>query len=57
MLNASSLDKATVENTLTVLLKHEADIQRARRALSSGRLTGSGEEGKDKPGRMYRGLN
>jgi len=57
MLNASSLDKATVENTLTVLLKHEADIQRARRALSSGRLTGAGDEGKDKPGRMYRGLN
>jgi MoxR-like ATPase len=57
MLNANSLDKATVENTLTVLLKHEADIQRARRALSSGRLTGGGDEGKDKPGRMYRGLN
>lgn len=57
MLNATSLDKATVENTLTVLLKHEADIQRARRALSAGRLTGSGDEGKDKPGRMYRGLN
>jgi MoxR-like ATPase len=57
MLNATNLDKATVENTLTVLLKHEADIQRARRALSSGRLTGSADEGKDKPGRMYRGLN
>jgi MoxR-like ATPase len=55
MLNASSLDKATVDNTLTVLLKHEADIQRARRALSSGRL--SGDEGRDKPGMIYRGLN
>jgi len=55
MLNAASLDKATVDNTLTVLLKHESDIQRARRALSSGRL--SGDEGRDKPGTIYRGLN
>lgn len=55
MLNAGSLDKATVDNTLTVLLKHEADIQRARRALSSGRL--SGDEGRERPGTIYRGLN
>ncbi len=34
-LNASSLDPATLENTLTVLLKHEQDVQRAKRALSS----------------------
>lgn len=57
MLNASSLDQATVENTLTVLLKHEADILRAKRALSAGRLSGVGESGRDKPGLMYRGLN
>ncbi len=57
MLNAGSLDKATVDNTLTVLLKHEADIQRARRALSSGRLAGAGDEGRDRPGTIYRGLN
>lgn len=40
-LNARSLDKKTVENTLSVLLKHEADLQRARRLLqrpSSGSL-------------------
>ncbi len=55
MLNTGSLDKATVDNTLTVLLKHEADIQRARRALSSGRL--AGDEGREKPGTIYRGLN
>ncbi len=55
MLNAASLDKATVDNTLTVLLKHESDIQRARRALSSGRL--SGDEGRERPGTIYRGLN
>jgi MoxR-like ATPase len=33
-LNANHLDKETVENTMTVLLKHEADIIRARRALT-----------------------
>src|SRR5579859_483275 len=36
MLNADTLDQATLENTLTVLLKHEADAQRAKRALSGG---------------------
>ncbi|RME72639.1 MAG: MoxR family ATPase [Chloroflexi bacterium] len=33
-LNASQLDQETIENTMTVLLKHEADIIRAKRALS-----------------------
>ncbi|MEK7278493.1 MAG: MoxR family ATPase [Chloroflexota bacterium] len=33
LLNAQSLDKETLESTLTVLLKHEADIQRARAAI------------------------
>ena len=33
-LNASQLDQETVENTMTVLLKHEADIVRAKRALA-----------------------
>lgn len=37
MLNADHLDKATLENTLTVLLKHESDVQKAKRALSGGR--------------------
>ncbi|WP_322806159.1 MoxR family ATPase [Thermanaerothrix sp.] len=32
-LNASALDEKTLETTLSVLLKHEADLQRARRAL------------------------
>jgi hypothetical protein len=36
MLNADSLDRATLENTLTVLLKHESDVQKARRALMQG---------------------
>ncbi|MDX2161547.1 MAG: MoxR family ATPase [bacterium] len=33
MLNADSLDKETLETTLTVLLKHESDVQKAKRAL------------------------
>ncbi len=35
MLNADQLDKETLENTLTVLLKHESDVQKAKRALLS----------------------
>ena len=35
MLNADSIDNETLENTLTVLLKHESDVQKARRAMSS----------------------
>lgn len=34
-LNASSLDKSTLESTLSVLLKHESDLQQARRQLFS----------------------
>jgi MoxR-like ATPase len=33
-LNASSIDAETMRNTLTVLLKYEADVQRARRMMS-----------------------
>lgn len=32
-LNTRSLDSQTLDNTLTVLLKYEADVERARRAL------------------------
>ena len=35
-LNASALDKDVLDNTLTVLLKHEADVLRARCVLSHG---------------------
>jgi MoxR-like ATPase len=34
MLNKSNLDTKTLEDTLTVLLKHEHDVQRAQRLLS-----------------------
>jgi len=46
-LNASSLDKDTLENTLTVLLKYESDAQQARRLMRRS----MGEEG---DGRTYR---
>ncbi len=35
-LNAQHLDCKTLESTLTVLLKHEADLQRGRRLLNGG---------------------
>ncbi|HMQ50867.1 MAG TPA: MoxR family ATPase [Anaerolineae bacterium] len=35
-LNAKQLDQQTVANTLTVLLKHETDVIRAKRALQGG---------------------
>jgi MoxR-like ATPase len=35
-LNARTLDKATLDNTLSVLLKYESDLQRAKRALQGG---------------------
>jgi len=44
-LNAGQLDKETVENTMTVLLKHEADIVRAKRALSRRGPNGGGRSG------------
>ncbi|GAB4522496.1 MAG: MoxR family ATPase [Anaerolineae bacterium] len=37
MLNADNLDKHTLETTLTVLLKHETDVQKARRSIEGGR--------------------
>ncbi|RMF25658.1 MAG: MoxR family ATPase [Bacteroidetes bacterium] len=33
-LNSNQLDEATVNNTLTILLKHSADIARAKRAMT-----------------------
>jgi MoxR-like ATPase len=35
-LNAKSIDEETMRNTLTVLLKYEADVQRAHRLLGNG---------------------
>lgn len=52
MLNADSLDKETLENTLTVLLKHESDVQKAKRALTHG-----GTHPMDRDPRERRGKN
>ncbi len=35
-LNARTIDEETMNNTLTVLLKYEADVQKARRMLGNG---------------------
>jgi len=43
-LNAKQLDKETFENTMTVLLKHESDIIRAKRALSRRGFNGGGRK-------------
>lgn len=45
MLNADTLDQQTLETTLTVLLKHESDAQRAKRQLGGG----GGGGGRDLP--------
>lgn len=42
-LNATALDPDTLRNTLNVLLKYEADLERGRRMM--GRLPGMGERG------------
>lgn len=39
-LNAKSLDKATLEDTLSVLVKHEADLQKAKRQLINPPMRG-----------------
>jgi MoxR-like ATPase len=36
MLNADAIDEKTLETTLTVLLKHESDVQKAKRAMMRG---------------------
>jgi MoxR-like ATPase len=45
MLNADSLDRQTLETTLTVLLKHESDVQKAKRMLAGG---GRGQGGTER---------
>ena len=46
-LNASSLDKDILDNTLAVLLKHETDVMRARRALGHRPDNGFDREASD----------
>jgi MoxR-like ATPase len=50
MLNADQLDEKTLETTLTVLLKHESDVQKAKRAMRrgvSGSTGGNDARGRD----------
>ncbi len=56
-LNASSLDQKTLETTLTVLLKHESDLNRARQQL--GRLTDADDQSvrDERSGRSDRGVH
>ena len=42
-LNARNLDQKTLENTMTVLLKHEHDVQRAQRILGEFNVNDEGE--------------
>jgi MoxR-like ATPase len=53
MLNADTIDQQTLENTLTVLLKHESDVQKARRAAIRGGGN-SLDQGRDPRGRGNR---
>jgi MoxR-like ATPase len=45
-LNAKNLDQKTLENTMTVLLKHEHDVQRAQRILGEFNVSDE-DEGND----------
>lgn len=51
-LNAKAIDEQTLTNTLTVLLKYETDVQKARRMMGGG-SGGSGSRGRG-PGRYDR---
>ncbi|NNJ10857.1 MoxR family ATPase [Chloroflexales bacterium ZM16-3] len=53
-LNAKQLDKSTLDNTLSVLLKYESDLQRAKRALQGGDKPERGDKG-DRPRGGYKG--
>jgi MoxR-like ATPase len=46
-LNVSSLDREMLDNTLTVLLKHEADVIRTRQVVGRGLGDGSDREADD----------
>jgi MoxR-like ATPase len=55
MLSAEHLDRETLENTLTVLLKHESDVQKAKRALAGPGDTGRAQPATDPRRRRSRG--
>lgn len=53
-LNAGALDEATVESTLSVLLKHESDLQRVRRKLQTPTQPSQWDEDDRRRGFRYR---
>ncbi len=46
-LNAKNLDASTLDTTLSILLKHESDLQRARQWLSRPSSSNKPDEGRD----------
>jgi MoxR-like ATPase len=44
LLNAKSLDQKTLDTTLSILLKHETDLQRARQGLTGGHGKDRGDD-------------
>jgi MoxR-like ATPase len=48
-LNAKNLDKSTLETTLSVLLKHESDLQRAKRWIQRPPSSGGRQDRGDDP--------
>src|SRR5512143_3452131 len=54
MLNAKSIDEKTLDNTLTILLKHEHDVQRAKRVLGEFKGGNWQEDDDDAGGQMPR---
>ncbi len=53
LLNAKSLDQHTLDTTLSILLKHEADLQRAKRGMSRNEREEPRGRGDDDPA-LYR---
>ena len=56
LLNAKSLDRATLERTLTILVKHEADIIRAKRGLERRGPNGGGDDEAEGPDDLGPGI-
>lgn len=54
-LNAKSIDEQTLSTTLTVLLKYEADVQKARRMMGGGSGGSSGGSSRRGGGGRYEG--
>jgi MoxR-like ATPase len=56
-LNANNLDKNTLETTLSVLLKHESDLQRAKRWIQRPPSSGGGHRDRGDDPRLNRWRN